>query len=221
MTLPAAVVESGSGIMAAAAPRMSLSRRIWDLDWSSELPWDIDGVIVEPGTFDDALAFMREHYARIFGDGQGRFFSEEMTEAKRRFGEEMDVLLLREEGKAVGLCTAHPSDWSTWYLRTFALVPEVRERRLCTIFGARLMEVLRRVGVARFEAECSAANVPMLRTFTSLGFVPTSMSNSERWGMTLRFTKYLREDAEEVFHRQFLNVPVVGRGGTNEERRRP
>lgn len=199
-----------------------MSKRIWDLDWSAELPWALDGATVDCGTFADALPFVREHYPAIFGQTpDARFLVEEMTEAKRRFGEEMDVFVFRSGEKTVGICTAHPSDWSTWYIRTFAILPEFRERRFCSEFAQRLVEPLQRAGVTRWEADCSAANRAMVRLFTSQGLVATSMLNSERWGMTLRFTKFLREDAEEVFRRQFLNVPAFGRDVQPELRRTP
>lgn len=192
--------------------KTSMSKRIWGLDWSTELPWTFDDATLEAGSFADAMPFIREHYQRIFGDASdGRFYVEQMTEAKRRFGDEMDVFVFRSSGQTVGIAIAHPTDWSTYYVRSFAVLPEFRERRFCTEFVERIIEPLRRVGVDRFESDCSVANQPMVRLCTSQGMLATSMLNSERWGMTVRFTKFLNEDAQEVFRRQFLNVPAFGR----------
>ena len=82
-----------------------LAERLWGLDWSQILPWSFEEVTVESGTFEDALPFIAEHYARIFGtnDGPARFLVEPMTPAKRRFGAEMDVFLFRAEGKTIGV----------------------------------------------------------------------------------------------------------------------
>src|SRR5687767_8870825 len=93
--------------------RETFSERVWGSDWRDELPWSFDGVTAEPGTFDDALVFMQEHYARIFG-GLGaeasRFLSDPLTASKRRFGGEMDVVLYRDGGRTVGLWIGHPTD---------------------------------------------------------------------------------------------------------------
>lgn len=201
-----------SHVVRAAPPRATLSQRLWGLDWSSILPWALDDVATfELGTFADALPFMEEHYPRIFGDAPERFFFEGMSEKKLRFGDEMDVFVMRAEGKAIGVMTAHPSDWSTYYVRTFALLPSYRERGWCSHLTERLGEPLRSSGCDRWEADCSPANTAMIRMFTSSRFVQTATINSERWGQMLRFTKFLREDAEAAFRRQFLYVPKFGR----------
>lgn len=187
---------------------MSQSRRLWGLCWDTVLPWSIDDVSVEVGTFADALPFIRDHYARIFGEGSapGRFLSDPMTGAKRRFGDEMDVLAFRHEDSTVGLLMAHPLDWSTYYMRSVALLPEYRDRRLLTRLVERTFSPLREVGVERIEGDCAPTNGAMMRMLVGLGFLVTSTANSERWGAHVRFTKYLRDDAEDVFARQFCGV---------------
>lgn len=184
--------------------KAGLSRRLWELDWSRELPWDIGGVAVLRGSRETAFPFIEAHYPRIFGVEPGRFLVEEMTEAKRRFWDEMDVYLFVANGRTVGVCAGHPSDWSTYYVRTVAILPELRERHVVTRFAEGLAGVLREAGVARFEAECSPANPAMMRLFANLGFLVTSTTQTERWGTMLRLTKFLREDAEEAFRRQFI-----------------
>jgi RimJ/RimL family protein N-acetyltransferase len=211
-TLASAAGTAGDSRTLRTAPRTTASSRIWGLDWSRELPWTIDGVGIELGSFDDALPFMEEHYASIFGaDATERFFVEPMTEAKRRFCDDMDVFVFRAEARTVGVCTAHPTDWSTYYIRTFALLPELRERGVATGFEARLCEPLRAAGVNRYEAECSVANRPMIRLFTSQGFLITSTATSERWGAVLRFTKHLDDGAASAFRRSFVQTSAFGR----------
>jgi RimJ/RimL family protein N-acetyltransferase len=134
-----------------------------------------------------------------------------MTEAKRRFCEEMDILLYRAAGRTVGVCTAHPTDWSTYYIRTLSLLPEYRERRFLTDFETHMTPALKRAGAARYEAECSVANTPMIRFFVGAGFIVSATVNSERWGTMLRFTKFLNDDAEAAFKCHFVHVPAFGR----------
>jgi hypothetical protein len=199
-----------SGVSSVQA-RQPLAERVWGLDWSRELPWSFDDATLEMGSFEDALPFMEEHYAGIFGVEHDRFYVEGMTEQKRRFGREMDVFIFRSEGKTIGVVTAHPSDWSTYYVRTFAILPRYRERGWCSDWADRICAPLRAVGCDRWEAECSSANSAMMRLFIGRGMLITSSVNSERWGHMVRFTKFLRPEAEKVFRRQYMNVPAFGR----------
>jgi hypothetical protein len=187
----------------------TLSKRILGLDWSKHLPWQIGNVAIEVGSYEQhALPFMAEHYSRMF-DAKSlheRFMAEEMTDAKRRFMAEMDVLCFRAQGRPVGILMGHPLDWSTYYWRSVALLPSVRDRSLLGTAMDLSYEPLAAAGIHRVEGECSPTNGPMLRTLTKLGWVVTSTSMSERWGATVRFTKFLRQDAGEIFARQFCGV---------------
>jgi RimJ/RimL family protein N-acetyltransferase len=188
----------------------TLSRRIWDLDWATHLPWTFGDIAVEVGTFrDDAAPFIAEHYAAIFGtQDPSRFFVEATSAAKRHFGDEMDVLCFRDAGRTIGILVGHPVDWSTYYFRTVALLPEYRDQGLFAAGLKRAHQVLAVSGADRAEGECSPTNLPMMRALTKLGYVVTATVNSERWGATVRFTKHLRPEAEAVFVRQFCAVHV-------------
>jgi hypothetical protein len=207
---------------AAATASLSWSSRLWDLDWAQVLPWRFEDVAVESTSFDAALPFVQQHYGRIFGSGgsEARFLKDPLTETKRRFGSEMDVIQFRAPEGVVGILMGHPTDWTTYYMRTVAILPEYRERRLLTRFMERSYAPLRAVGVERIEGECSPANLPMMRMLIGQGFMMTSTANSERWGYIARFTKFLREEAEVAFNRQFCVVPARSnhrdRGPTSE-----
>lgn len=214
--------------IAPLVPAPTMSKRIWGFDWADHLPWQVDAVSVEVGSFAlDALPFIESHYSRIFGgaDATQRFLSDPMTDAKRRFGDEMDVLLFRAERMTIGLLIGHPLDWSTYYMRSVAILPEYRDRRLLTRIMEQTCEPLRAAGVERIEGDCSPANLPMMRMLTGLGFLVTAAANSERWGAMVRSTKFLREDAEDVFARQFCGMrvkrPQPSLCGPNSERRFP
>ena len=193
----------------------SLSKRLWNLDWAAILPWQFEEVSVESAHFDDALPFIREHYARIFGaaENEARFLASPMTEAKRRFCQEADVFLFRVEGKTVGMFMSHPSDWSTYYMRTAALLPEYRGRGLVSRFMERICAPLRAVGVERLEGDVSPANTPMMRLHIGQGFLATSTVCSERWGTIVHFTRHLSAEADSIFRRQFCNTPPPVRDG--------
>lgn len=193
---------------AGAAPRESMSQRLWDIDWKSILPLHFDDVRVEYERLADVQPFMAEVFPQTFNVGR-QWLQEETTEAKRRFGEEMDAFVFRAGAKVVGLLVAHPSDWSTYYWRVATVLPEYRQRNLLASLGELLYPPLRAAGVKRMELDTSPANRPMVRLLSNQGFIVTSTSSSERWGLSLRFTKFLDDEAERIYTGQFLDVPAT------------
>ncbi len=187
-----------------------LSQRLWDLDWAPHTPWRFGDVEVESAPFDDALPFMRAHYAAIFEatSREARFLTDPMTAAKERFCREMDAFLFKQAGTTVGVLMAHPSDWSTYYMRSAAFLPEFRGQGLLSRCVEATFEPLRAAGCERVEVECSAANGVVVHMLSGLGFAVTAMQSSERHGSMIRFTKFLREDAEATFVRQFCAMSL-------------
>jgi hypothetical protein len=190
-----------------------MSERLWNLDWRSILPWHFDDGRADFATPEEAMPFIQDHYAAIFGhkDLTGRFLPSPTTEAKRRFFAEMDYFLFRVDHQVAGILMGHPTDWTTYYIRSAALLPEYRERRVLTRFLERLDGPLRAAGVERVEAECSPANVPVVRLLTAQGYVATASVSSERWGLMLRYTKFLSEEASAAFIRQYTAMPFAKR----------
>jgi RimJ/RimL family protein N-acetyltransferase len=194
-----------------AAP--TLSQRWWGLDWRDVLPFRFEDGRAEYATIGEVLSFMKEHYPAIFGakDVEGRFLENPTTEAKRRFLAEMDCFLFRVDGEVAGVFTGHPWDWSTYYLRSTGILPQYRERRLMTHFFDRLEEPLRAVGVERIEAEASPMNTPIIRVLAAHGYIVTGQMASERWGLLLRYTKFLSQGASAVFRRQYTAMQIAKR----------
>jgi len=204
---PAMEAESPTSQMkGGVARRVSMSERLWGIDWRVLLPWTFDDVRVEYSRFADVEPFIADLYPKTF-NVERQWLSEGTTEAKRRFGEEMDVFTFCADEKIVGVVAGHPTDWSTYYWRTAAILPEYRQRQLLTRLTERVGGPLRDVGVARMEVDTSPANRPMVRLFCSHGFIVTSTISSERWGINLRFTKFLDEEAERIYVAQFLDIP--------------
>jgi GNAT superfamily N-acetyltransferase len=156
--------------------------------------------------------FIAENYPKAFGTepGQARFLVEAMTPAKRRYAELMDVFAFRHEGAVVGVYLSDPLDWSTYYMRSALVLPEHRGGGLMTTWMSAMADELQRHGVDRLEADVSPANAPVLKMYLSLGYMVTSTTSSDRWGLTLRLTKFLREDARAIFLRQFSAMPTAG-----------
>jgi ribosomal protein S18 acetylase RimI-like enzyme len=187
----------------------SLSTQLWSLDWTRILPFQFDDVSVEIATFADAAPFIEEHYPKFFAheDDGVKFLREPMTEAKRRFSELSDVFLFRDGEKKVGVMISHPTDWSTYYLRSSAFLPEYRNRHLLTRFTEALFAPLAAAGVARMETETAPSNLAVQRVMVTCGWVITGTTNSERWGTLLRATKFLSDEARAAFSHQFCLTP--------------
>ena len=197
-------------------PLESLSMRWWNLDWRAHLPVTFGEVTVGLATLADAEAFIGEHYPRMFAAADGAaWLANPMTEAKRRFYRDADIFVFRERDRAVGLQIGHPTDWSTYYVRTVALLPDHRGRGLLADLTAHVASVLALVGVERLEGDIPPANTANLLAQTRLGYVATGTLNTERWGLVIRVTKYLRDDADAAFRHHFcaFTWPRVARPG--------
>jgi RimJ/RimL family protein N-acetyltransferase len=192
----------------------SLSERVWNIDWSSILPWTFEsGVICERVPIDRVLPFAKDHYERIFASATNDFFQEGQSDAKLRFYRETDVFLYRDGSTDIGFAISHPTDWSAYYLRMMAVLPEHQDRHVGTEWTVAVMSVLKKHGVGRFEIETAPANHRVIHGLNKLGFMVTSTTQSERWGVMLRYTKFLDELAEECFvHRYCM-------GGRDDARR--
>lgn len=183
-----------------------LSRTLWDLDFREHLPRSLgEGVELRAGTLDDVLAFTSAHYAAIFhADATDtRFVPERLTEAKRRFLAASDKLLFCEGDEVIGILVGNPIDWSTYYWRTVAFLPEHQGRGLLAAALEHTDELMRHVGIARIEGEAAPANYRQVRLLLRLGYCITGSTNSERWGALLRLTKFLDPEGHRVFTTQF------------------
>jgi GNAT superfamily N-acetyltransferase len=189
----------------ASEPRTeALSKRWLGVDFRALLPWKLGPLTIEHGTVDELLPFVTRHYATLFGSvGDRRWRNESITEPKLHFLEEADIFLIRSEGHTVGDLVAHPSDWSTYYLRSLALLPEHRGLATAPLLFKRLAPILADAGVERIEADVSPVDTMNVLAQTRLGFVATGTCNTDRWGALVRMTKFLHADAESVFNRQF------------------
>src|SRR5258708_1717053 len=113
----------------------NFSLMIWGLDWSTHLPKVVtsSGVVVEHGTFGGAAPFIAANYERFCDDvpADARFLESKSSEARRRYYERCgDVFQFRDNDRTVGVLVCTPVDWSTYYIRFVATLPEYRGERL-------------------------------------------------------------------------------------------
>lgn len=184
-----------------------MSRRLLGLSWEPMQLGDVEAV---PDAREEALRFVSAHYAQIFGHPgeHGAYLPEGMTPAKARFLEEMDVFTFRKSGVVVGISMSHPTDWTSYYFRSFALLPEARERGVLPSFLQRCYPTLAAHGVARVEAECLPTNAAIVRVLGAEGWIPTGSVASERWGYLVRLTRHLAPEAREAFRQVFAPMPT-------------
>jgi GNAT superfamily N-acetyltransferase len=181
-----------------------MSERWFGLDWREHLPWEFCGVRIEYGEMADVMPFIEEHFPKMFGrEDQDGWLADPMSRNKLRFYDDADVFVVRDGEKLVGLEIAHPTDWSTYYLRSHALLPAYRGRGIMAELMKRRVAVLASVGVQRMEGDVVPANVAQMIAHTRIGGVVTGTLNSDRWGTVIRLTKYIDPDADEVFRKQF------------------
>ena len=194
---------------AASVERPRLSEALWGIRWDALLPLDLGGgSSVRTSSLAAAMPFVREHYAHIFeDDGTSPFRNDVLTPMKARYYELCaDFFEFVHDHKTVGLLVCDPLDWSTYYIRSAAILPEHQGRQLVQRFFTSLaFELLARTGVCRVDIDVSPSNVAMLHIATRLRFNPTGTVLTERWGALTRFTKFLSDDAHQVFLEQFCS----------------
>jgi GNAT superfamily N-acetyltransferase len=207
--------EAVSGEHALLTPRVDpadlvkVSRLLWGIDWRAWLPRRLteDGIELHLSSIDAAMPFISAHYAEIFEQEleRDRFFSEPFDGPKMRYYRTADVFEIRHAERTVGLLIGAPSDWSTYYIRSMAVLPAYQGRQLPRCILPFLFEHLAKAGVRRFEAETSPSNLVSVLNLTRLRFNITGTVLTERWGALLRFTKFVDEGAEEVFLHKFCS----------------
>ena len=190
------------------ASLVPLSQALWGIDWSAALPYRKGPFEVVHSRFSAARTFVETHYATVFEEQQGpNTFASDVSSTKARYYEIAgDFFEVRRDDSTIGLLVCTPSDWSSYYLRSAALLPEHQGARIIqTFYSELLFPTLQRAGVERIELDTSPANLAMMHIATRLKFNQTGTLLSERWGAMVHFTKFLSEEKEDVFLRQFCS----------------
>jgi GNAT superfamily N-acetyltransferase len=177
-----------------------------------------DGIELHPSDIESAMPFISAHYGEIFEQDleRGRFLNEPFDGPKLHYYQTADVFEIKHSEQTVGLLICAPTDWSTYYIRTMGLLPAYQGRQLGRVILPFLFERLAGAGVRRIEAETSPSNHATVRLLTHLRFNITGTVLTERWGALLRLTKFVDEEAEDVFLDKFCSgVRYQKRRGRN------
>jgi RimJ/RimL family protein N-acetyltransferase len=188
----------------------SLSHVLWGIDWRKELPIRVardETAFAVFSNFERSLPFIQRHYSTIFeDDGESPFTGGKLTGAKIKYYREVaDFFEFQVDAETAGLLICTPVDWSTYYIRSAAVLPQHQGKKLIQRFLPLLFDRLRQAGVERIEADTSPANMATMHLLTRLRFNVTGTVLTDRWGGLVRFTRYLEEGNESVFLGQFCS----------------
>jgi GNAT superfamily N-acetyltransferase len=205
--IPAAA--RGNAGQAPAKGLRRLSEVLWNLDWSRLLPLDVgDGVVVTASSLEQALPFIQAHYAEIFEESPDdhRFWREPMSQARVRYYQQVgDFFEFKRAGQTIGLMIGTTTDWSTYYIRSAAVLGAYQGLHVIQRLVRVLCGWLREAGVSRVEIDTAPSNLAIIQILTRLRFNLSGTVLTERWGVNARFTKFLDDAAEDIFLRQYCS----------------
>lgn len=184
----------------------TLSRQFWNADLSDRLPRPLASADMHAthGELPRIRSFLSEHFPRFTEEAQGSSPDAWIATVKSSYLRRCDLIELRSGARTVGVFVGAPEDWSTYYVRIFAVVPDFQKRAAVRRFGREcVFEPLAACGVQRVTADTSPSNRAMARLFTELQFHVTGQQLCDRWGPLVRYTKFLDPKCEAAFLQRF------------------
>ena len=211
-----------SGTFPSPRGRKSLCEMFWDFDLCAHLPLRItrDGVEAVPGELARIRDFLNEEFPSLTEEALCGNRGAPMAAVKRAYlASACDLIELRHKGETVGAIVGAPEDWSSYYVRVYALSPRYQRPQLTRAFGREcLIEPLSAHHVERIVADVSPANIAMARGLCEMQFHITGHQLSERWGAMVRYTRFLDARCEAAFHKLFAGTaPPRSRSTRKEE----
>ncbi|MDQ3233943.1 MAG: GNAT family N-acetyltransferase [Pseudobdellovibrionaceae bacterium] len=179
----------------------SLCQQVWGLDWSREFPIDLgDGVRIEYKTFHEAQPLMKTLLPEVYQlvPGTSRFGEADPHHFKEKYFSALGDFFAFYEGETnIGMAIGTLLDWSSYNFRNIAVAPAYQNQGLYPQFFEVLSRILKAHGVARIEGDVAPTNRHHIHALNKMGYIVTSMTYGERWGVLLHITKYLDEADEE------------------------
>jgi ribosomal protein S18 acetylase RimI-like enzyme len=214
--------EEATGIIARNLPaRPTQSVQLWGFGLYDGLPKQLssDGIEAVVGSYERIRCFVAEQYAMFTEEGLGSVPNELAQRSKHAYlSTGCDLIALVHAGKTVGIMVGAPEDWSSYYVRVFALLPEYQRPGLTRRFVREcLFEPLARHGVERVVADTNPSNIAMTRLLGELEFFVTGNQLTDRWGALIRYTKFLDPACEQQFRRRFGGGAPRRKRRDNEE----
>jgi hypothetical protein len=215
-------LAEGSGTFPTPQARTSLCEQFWNFDLCAHLPLTLtrDGVEAVPGELQRIRDFLVVEFPTLTEEALGGRRGAPLAAAKRMYLESAcDLIELRHRGRTVGAIVGAPDDWSSYYVRIYAIAREYQRPAVTRGFGrACLIDPLSAHQIERIVADVSPANIPMARGLCEMQFHVTGQQLSERWGPLVRYTRFLDARCEDAFLKLFSGTaPDRGRGSRKEE----
>jgi hypothetical protein len=199
----------------------SLSATLWGLDLNQGLPRELshDGIVATPGDLTRVRTFIAEEFPSFGEESLGATPSATIIDAKRWYMRSAcDAIELRHEDRTIGVLVGAPEDWSSYYVRVFAVIQTYQRPALIRRFVREcVFEPLTLHHVERLTADTSPANLAMSRCFSELHFHVTGHQLSDRWGPLVRYTRFLDPAREAAFLRRFAGIAAGGTTRTGKE----
>jgi hypothetical protein len=215
-----AVSPSNSEVAARTPQPSTLSGQLWKLDLCRALPNVLthDGITAMPGALTRIGSFLAREFPSFGEESFSAAPNEAIVDAKRWYlGSACDALELRHGEKTIGVFVGAPEDWSSYYIRVFAVIPSYQRPALTRGFLRHVLDVLAAHHVERVSGDTSPANFAMARCVAELHFHVTGHQLSERWGPLVRYTKFLDPACEAAFLRRFAGIAPGGATRTGKE----
>jgi len=188
----------------------SYSSKLFGIDWNKYYPHKIVGkpFTIRKTTYSEVQEFIKKNRDKLDLSKYGEGLFQSMEESRERdiyYKQFVDCFIIENDKDKVGIFMSNPSDWSTYYLRYSIFILEYRNLGLFTYVHKYLLEVLNNYNIHRVEADVSSSHIGNIHVYTKLKFILTSTILSDRWGATVRFTKYLSDKHELTFFNQFCD----------------
>src|SRR6185436_13954973 len=101
------------------------------------------GVTAHASSYDTALPFVRDHYAEIFQESADSPFAAGMGSRKERYYRvAADFFEFKIAETTVGLLIGSAVDWSTYYIRSAAVLPEHQGKKIVQRFFPQMFDLL-------------------------------------------------------------------------------
>jgi hypothetical protein len=180
---------------------------MWGFSFNDQLPRQLsdDGVAAFAGDFTRIGRFLNEQFSVFSEEAQGSVPNYIVRNRKFEYLRgDCDLIELRLNDETIGALIGAPEDWSSYYVRVFAMQREFQRPGMIRRFIREcLFTPLAKHGVERICADTSPSNVAMSRLLTELHFHVTGSHLSERWGPLVRYTRFLSPACEAEFRRKF------------------
>lgn len=190
--------------------KVSVSQRIWGIDWKKHLPSICNGYSLEVSSYEEFCATRNRPESFLVTSettNSNSFMKETNPTAKENYLREVsDFFVFKKDGEIVGVAVGDMLDWSTYYARFCFVAHAHRSHGLNNHYAQTLERVCVQYGVEKVCCDVSPANQGQVARMTQIGWMYTGSVLSERFGANLRLTKFLSRECQDVYNRNFTLV---------------